>query len=42
MKRVTGIESETTSIEAATVVIAAGAWTSEIKTSETNSVGGAD
>ena len=27
----------TTSIEAATVVIAAGAWTSEIKTSETNS-----
>lgn len=36
-KRVTGIESETTSIEAATVVIAAGAWTSEIKTSETNS-----
>jgi len=36
-KRVTGIESESTSIEAATVVIAAGAWTSEIKTSETNS-----
>jgi glycine oxidase len=36
-KRVTGIESEKTSIEAANVVIAAGAWTSEIKTSETNS-----
>ena len=36
-KRVTGIESETTSIEAATVVIAAGAWTSDIKTSATNS-----
>ncbi len=36
-KRVTGIESEPTSIEAPIVVIAAGAWTSEIKTSETNS-----
>ena len=36
-KRVTGIESETTSIEAPIVVIAAGAWTSEIKTSEANS-----
>ena len=35
--RVTGIESETTSIAAATVVIAAGAWISEIKTSEPNS-----
>ncbi|HEX6190670.1 MAG TPA: glycine oxidase ThiO [Pyrinomonadaceae bacterium] len=34
---VTGIESETKSIDAPTVVIAAGAWTSEIKTSETNS-----
>lgn len=36
-KRVTGIESETASIEAATVVIAAGAWTSEIRTLGTNS-----
>lgn len=36
-KRVAGIESETKSIAAPTVVIAAGAWTSEIKTSETNS-----
>jgi len=36
-RRVTGIEGETTSIEAANVVIAAGAWTSKIKTSETNS-----
>jgi glycine oxidase len=36
-QRVTGIESETTSTEAANVVIAAGAWTSEIETSETNS-----
>lgn len=35
--RVTGIESETTSIDAATVVIAAGAWTAEIKTAKTNS-----
>jgi glycine oxidase len=35
--RVTGIESEKTSIEAPIVVIAAGAWTSEVKTSETNS-----
>lgn len=35
--RVTGIESEKTSIDAGTVVIAAGAWTSEIRTSETNS-----
>ena len=35
--RVTGIESAEALIDAATVVIAAGAWTSEIKTSETNS-----
>lgn len=35
--RVTGIESAEASIDAATVVIAAGAWTSEIKTSATNS-----
>jgi glycine oxidase len=36
-RRVTGIESEKTSIDAATIVIAAGAWTSEIKTADTNS-----
>lgn len=36
-RRVTGIESEKKSIDAATVVIAAGAWTSEIKTSATSS-----
>src|SRR5687768_319992 len=35
--RATGIESETTSFGAAVVVIAAGAWTSDIKTSATNS-----
>lgn len=35
--RVTSIESAKTSLDAATVVIAAGAWTSKIKTSETNS-----
>jgi glycine oxidase len=35
--RVTGIESAKTSIHAATVVIAAGAWTSQIKTSGTSS-----
>ncbi|MGQ0760984.1 MAG: glycine oxidase ThiO [Acidobacteriota bacterium] len=36
-KRVTGIESGKTSIDAPNVVIAAGAWTSEIETSATNS-----
>ena len=35
--RVTGIESASTSIDAGTVVIAAGAWTTRIRTSETNS-----
>jgi glycine oxidase len=36
-KRVTGIESEKSSLDAPNVIIAAGAWTSQIKTSETNS-----